>query len=80
MGQVVCSTKAQELADMFNKTYWLAAAQDVKPNQTDGLKLYRDASLLARQLVMVLGQNGILHDKLLDPEYPNKFTLEKKRA
>ena len=64
------SEKAQMLTDEFNKTYW-SAANSSDPDQ------YFQAVLLARQLVLELGLEGVLHDKLIDPEYTNKYTLEK---
>lgn len=63
-------SKAQKLADEFNRRYWKATATS---KDTD----YFDAVLIARQLVLELGSEKVLHDKLLDPEFANKYTLEK---
>lgn len=64
------SDKIQSLADAFNRAYW-------KATSTSDVQDYFHAALMARQLVLELGVKGVLHDKLLDPEYPNKYTLEK---
>lgn len=63
-------SQVQKLTDEFNKKYWNAA-------NTSDLKDWFEACLLARQLVVNLGREGIVHDKMLDPEFKNKYTLEK---
>lgn len=66
----MATEKIQSLADDFNKTYWDAGT-------TSDPDKYFKACLLARQLVRALGEEKILHDKLLDYRYDVK-TLELK--
>jgi len=61
---------AQHLVDEFNKTYWVAASKSDS-------KLFFEAALIARQLILELGRENIVHDKLIDPDYTNKQTLIK---
>lgn len=67
----MASEKAQKLCDEFNRKYWSAMSS------AEPVELLTEAALLARQLVVELGRQNLIHDKLLDPEYPNKYTLEK---
>lgn len=67
------SELAQSLTDDFNKLYWKSALADDKSGMVD-------ACYIARQLILELGRTGVLHDKMLDSDYPNKATLEKKNA
>ena len=62
------NNKIQKLTDEFNRTYWIAATN------SDEKKFY-EATLLARQLVVELGRQNIIHDKILDPEYTNKSLI-----
>jgi len=57
----------QELADQFNAHYWRAVHTTEKED-------WAWAAMYGRQLVVELGREKVVHDKLLDPECKDELS------